>query len=86
MVVVVHGASHPLAPAGGDGVEEEAPKEKEDSTQDDGHQPPRRRTVRVKDAADFKRARALFPLRPTPALSAVAFPTSEAAATATAAE
>ena len=88
-MVVVHGASHPLPPppaaaatttvvtqeaeeaeqapleGGGDGSK---------TATNGGKQPPRGKAVRVEEAAAFKRARALYPLRPRPALRAVAVP------------
>ena len=57
LTVIVHGASHPLPEANGGGAAATA----------NG-----KWAVRVQDAADFKRARSLFPLRPRAELSPVA--------------
>ena len=69
LAVIVHGASHPLPPDQDDATAAPEP----DGAAGNG-EPQRRKAVRVADVSAFKRARALFPLRPQPALQAVAVP------------
>lgn len=80
LVVIVHGST----PTAAEEVEEEGDKEEGQNGSNKAR--PRRQAVRVEEVAAFKRARALYPLRPRPALRAMPVPQMQPAAAGAATE